>query len=582
MSKLSEWTRKVAKEKVQRIAAPQKGDVDASGWSEPTLNAGAQTGMRPVTKRQFKKGGKVTAVKGEKYVAHAGRKPRKSGGRALTANSLINRDQKEANEVRGYDHVGGYKRGGKAHGKAEGKSRSKKLFGGFMANPSALRPGVNLGPMGAAIRGPAPASPTATAPLQGAIAKTAPAAVKAVPKPADNLTPAAKGAIMRGAAPAVGAGARPLGQKHGGRTKKTAGGPLSGEFYGNILSPKAAGSVSAIKRGGKVKRRHRDGGGYTDADRDDMTRLIQREVPEARDSDGAALARSLGSRNAVSPQPDMEEIPQAPEYLMMIHKNQRRMKEIPQAPMEQYRARGYKKGGAAGHEDVEADKALIRRMVKAKARTGKAEGGGKWIQKAIKHPGALHKQLGVPAGEKIPSKKLAKAAHSENPKLARRARLAQTLKGLHKARGGEVEGNYEGGTRPTGGRIARAAGGKTGKGKMNVNINIIPGRHDQGMGQGMMPPTPPMPPRGTPVPPPMPPMMPGMMPPGMPPGMPMGAMPPGMMPPAAMPPMGRAPGMMAMPRKSGGRAYPITGGSGGGRARMEKIDAYGLTPPKSK
>ena len=31
----------------------------------------------------------------------------------------------------------------------------------------------------------------------------------------------------------------------------------------------------------------------------------------------------------------------------------------------------------------------------------------KWIQKAIKKPGALHKELGVPAGKKIPAKKLA-------------------------------------------------------------------------------------------------------------------------------------------------------------------------------
>ena len=57
---------------------------------------------------------------------------------------------------------------------------------------------------------------------------------------------------------------------------------------------------------------------------------------------------------------------------------------------------------------------------------------GKWIQAAIKHPGALHKELGVPAGQKIPAKKLAKATHSKNPTLARRARLAETLKGLHK------------------------------------------------------------------------------------------------------------------------------------------------------
>jgi hypothetical protein len=63
----------------------------------------------------------------------------------------------------------------------------------------------------------------------------------------------------------------------------------------------------------------------------------------------------------------------------------------------------------------------------------KASGGSvKWIQGAIKHPGALHKSLHVPEGEKIPAKKLAKAAHSENPTLAKRARLAQTLGKLHK------------------------------------------------------------------------------------------------------------------------------------------------------
>lgn len=54
-------------------------------------------------------------------------------------------------------------------------------------------------------------------------------------------------------------------------------------------------------------------------------------------------------------------------------------------------------------------------------------GGGKWIQKAIKHPGALHKQLGVPMGEKIPAGKLAAAA-AKGGTLGRRARLAQTLK----------------------------------------------------------------------------------------------------------------------------------------------------------
>ena len=54
-----------------------------------------------------------------------------------------------------------------------------------------------------------------------------------------------------------------------------------------------------------------------------------------------------------------------------------------------------------------------------------------WIGPAIKHPGALHRELGVPEGEKIPERKLEKAAHSDNPKLRRQAALAKTLKGFH-------------------------------------------------------------------------------------------------------------------------------------------------------
>lgn len=55
----------------------------------------------------------------------------------------------------------------------------------------------------------------------------------------------------------------------------------------------------------------------------------------------------------------------------------------------------------------------------------------KWIQKAIKKPGALHKELGVPMDKKIPAKKL-EAAAKKGGKLGQRARLAETLKGFHK------------------------------------------------------------------------------------------------------------------------------------------------------
>ena len=54
-----------------------------------------------------------------------------------------------------------------------------------------------------------------------------------------------------------------------------------------------------------------------------------------------------------------------------------------------------------------------------------------FIKKAIKHPGALHKDLGVPQGKKIPAKKLAAAA-KKGGKVGARARLAKTLKKMHK------------------------------------------------------------------------------------------------------------------------------------------------------
>jgi hypothetical protein len=63
---------------------------------------------------------------------------------------------------------------------------------------------------------------------------------------------------------------------------------------------------------------------------------------------------------------------------------------------------------------------------KKKSDIGKST-DGKWIQSAIKKPGALHKQLGIPKGEKIPTATLNKAGKAPG-KLGQRARLAKTLK----------------------------------------------------------------------------------------------------------------------------------------------------------
>ena len=57
----------------------------------------------------------------------------------------------------------------------------------------------------------------------------------------------------------------------------------------------------------------------------------------------------------------------------------------------------------------------------------------KWIQKAIKKPGSLRATLGVKEGKTIPAKKLAAAAKKPGV-TGRRARLAETLKGLRKGK----------------------------------------------------------------------------------------------------------------------------------------------------
>lgn len=54
---------------------------------------------------------------------------------------------------------------------------------------------------------------------------------------------------------------------------------------------------------------------------------------------------------------------------------------------------------------------------------------GDFIQGAIKKPGALHRELGVPQGKKIPAKKI-KKAEKAGGKEGERARFAVTLKKL--------------------------------------------------------------------------------------------------------------------------------------------------------
>lgn len=89
-----------------------------------------------------------------------------------------------------------------------------------------------------------------------------------------------------------------------------------------------------------------------------------------------------------------------------------------------------------GMGDMKASKMpkakTIRRKDNPDDVTVYAKGGNtKFIQKAIKKPGALRAEMGVKKGEKIPAKKLAKAAKAPG-KLGQRARFAQLLSKMRK------------------------------------------------------------------------------------------------------------------------------------------------------
>jgi hypothetical protein len=112
MNDMAKSARAAMKAKAKKLTTDPHEKVDSSTWTPPEpLETEVKTGLRPISRRQFKAGGKVG---GNKARTHAGHKPRKSGGKAISANSLINRDVREANELReGIKHVGGFKRGGK-------------------------------------------------------------------------------------------------------------------------------------------------------------------------------------------------------------------------------------------------------------------------------------------------------------------------------------------------------------------------------------------------------------------------------------------------------------------------------------
>ena len=101
--------------------------------------------------------------------------------------------------------------------------------------------------------------------------------------------------------------------------------------------------------------------------------------------------------------------------------------------------RNYDTKNSTGYYDMDKpaeELDVSPRLMDSPTSVGKAKGGmakgGNWIAGATKNKGALHRSLGVPQGERIPAKKLNAAMKSDNPTIAKRARLAKTLKSFNK------------------------------------------------------------------------------------------------------------------------------------------------------
>lgn len=106
-------------EKAQSLINSSGGKVDSSTWTpDEKLDADVKTGMRPISRRAFKTGGKVDGAAAKTNLS---RTPR--GGFKETV-GLANTNQKDANEDReGKKHVGGFKKGG----------RTGKMGGGLLS-----------------------------------------------------------------------------------------------------------------------------------------------------------------------------------------------------------------------------------------------------------------------------------------------------------------------------------------------------------------------------------------------------------------------------------------------------------------